>query len=105
MGAERKNELHVHFCKVKYRERAIQVTSNNHFFKNKEVKYDVYYDKITFKVASIDDRKRVIKPKESKVCKNSFSMSIHSDNDIKFGDYLIDEDSMNEDEITIYLND
>lgn len=105
MGFERKNELHVHLGRVKYRMRAIHLTTNNTFFKNKELKYDISYDKITFKIPSIEDRKRIIKPLESKISKGSFFLTMYSGHIVEFGDYLIDEDSMNEDEITIYFND
>lgn len=103
MGAERKSELHVHLGKNKIKRRAIMVNSNNDFFKNKELIYNISNDKLTFKVPDIDNKKKTVSP--HKKCSGSFTLTITSNYDINFGDYLIDEDSMNEDEITIYLND
>ena len=103
MGIEKKDELHVHLGKNKSYRRQIVVSSNNKFFNNKNLIYIISPDKLTFKVTGIDNRKKTVSPNKSKY--SSFTLTISSDYDIKFGDYLIDEDSMNEDEITIYLND
>ena len=105
MRSIKKSELHVHLGKVKHRRRFICLTSNNSFFGNKELLYTVLFDKIIFKIPSMEDKKRIIRTHENKNQKGSFRFSFVSDFDIESGDYLIDEDSMNEDEITIYLND
>jgi len=106
MGAERKNELHVHLGKVKNRRNAISLTSNNPFFKNKKLVYSISFDSISLRVATIDDTKRIVTPyKISGIKGESYHFTFVSYDDFKYGDYLIDEDSMNEDEITIYLNE
>jgi len=102
----RKSELHIHLGKVLNRRRTICLTSNNPFFRNRELVYNILFDRITFRVATINDNKKIVKPYEIKGRNSgSFHFTFVSNDDIEFGDYLIDEDSMNEDEITIYLND
>jgi len=101
MGAIRKNNLHAHFGKIKARRRSICITSANEFFrKNKEVVYKINTDSIIFKVPDIDDVKNRISVNQMKYAS---TVVIISEEEIGFGDYLIDEETITEDEITIYL--
>lgn len=103
MGVIKKSNLHIHLGKRKNRRRDVVITSNNIFFKNRELVYDVSFNKIIFRVPNLEDRKKIVTVFETEF--HTFKTAIVTDYDIEFGDYLIDEESISEDEITIYFND
>jgi len=80
----RKSELHVHLSNVTNKRREVSLTSNNVFFRNRELVYNVYLDKITFRVPNMEDRKKIVKSLEKKTCKDSFNVRFTSNFSLQF---------------------
>lgn len=91
------NEEVIHISNGTLNDRRRQVTSKLDFF-SQPIVYAVDHEKITFRAATLDDRKEV---KTYNTGWGAYTLTIYSDYEVPLGEHEISEDST-EDELIVY---
>ena len=90
---------YINICKGTHR-RQVHIASLHEFFHSR-VGYEIFHDKLVFKLYTIDYQGKSISPTHI----NSGWYEIQLVAEIELGKYLIDEDESNEDQLVIYFED
>ena len=97
----------IHLAAVKGRRRQAMLGISSELCKGHSIKYLVKENKIILRNATIDDRGTVTphpRISSGKITMYTFEVCL-GDEDWAFGEYLIDEDETNEDQIVFYKED